>query len=82
VEPLLDSYLETNNETTFAARQQIFNSKNKRLVLRNGSVNTLPQNTHAIEELFENVFSTRSVQRGYITRTSAWEFNAHLEVGL
>jgi hypothetical protein len=40
VEPLLRSDLDTDNETTFAARQQIF--KNRWPLLGNGSVNTFP----------------------------------------
>jgi hypothetical protein len=42
VEPSLGSDLETDKETTFTARQQIF-YENRRRVLGNGSVNTFPR---------------------------------------
>jgi hypothetical protein len=43
INPFLHSDRETNNETTFAARQQILIIKNQRPLLENFSVNTLPR---------------------------------------
>jgi hypothetical protein len=47
IDPFLGSDRETNNETTFAARQQVLISKNRRPLLWNGSVNTFRGNGYA-----------------------------------
>jgi hypothetical protein len=62
---LLGSDLETDNETTLAARQHIFNKQEQtaaareRLIKRNVAA---AMDTHTTEELLETVFSTQSVR--------------------
>jgi hypothetical protein len=63
-DPFLGSDHETNNETTFAARQQILISKNRRLLLGK-HVPAATDTQSIIYELLETVFSTRSVQNSY-----------------
>jgi hypothetical protein len=61
IDPFLDNDRETNSKTTFAGKQQILISKNRRSLLGNGSVNTFPEatDTHAnIDVLLETWFST------------------------
>jgi hypothetical protein len=71
---LLSSGFETDIETTFVARQQIFNKQEQIAVageLLGEHVPAAMDTQAKIEELSETVFSTRSVQKGFITRTPA-----------
>jgi hypothetical protein len=71
---LLGSDAETDNKTTFAARQQIVNKEEFMAAARERLGKHVPAATDTratIQELLETVLSTWSMKGGYITRTPA-----------
>jgi hypothetical protein len=71
VEPDKQPLLANGSEITSAARQQILNSEYTQPLLGNAFTNTFPRKRleYNNRELLETAIPTRSVRRGYITRS-------------